>query len=80
MGKQLTLRNVSSELASRLARLAEARGQSVNATAIELLERATGIDGRRERLARYTTWTEEDREELDRALKAQRTVDDELWR
>lgn len=79
MTKQLTLRGVSKELARRLAKLAEAQGQSVNATALLLLERATGIDGRRERLARYTTWTADDVAELDEALAGQRTIDPKLW-
>ena len=80
MTKQLTIRGVSKELARRLARLAEAQGQSINATALHLLERATGIDGRRERLARYTTWSAEDVTELDEAVAAQRTIDPDLWK
>ena len=59
--------------------MAEVQGQSVNATALRLLERATGIDGRRERLARYTTWTAADVAELDGAVAAQRTIDRKLW-
>lgn len=55
------------------------RGQSLNATVLELLARATGIDGRRERLARYTTWSADDVKELDDAIKLQRTIDPELW-
>ena len=80
MTKQLTIRGVSKELGRRLARLAEAQGQSINATALRLLERATGIDGRRERLARYTTWTAADVTELDEAVAAQRTIDQDLWK
>jgi hypothetical protein len=47
---------------------------------LQLLEHATGIDGRRERLALYTTWNEEDVKELDEALRMQRTVDESLWK
>ena len=47
--------------------------------ALQLLERATGIDGRRERLARYTTWSDADVAELDDAVAAQRTIDSKLW-
>ena len=79
MSKQLTLRGVSKELARRLSRLAEARGESVNATALHLLERATGIDRRRERLARYTTWSAQDVAELHEAVASQRTIDPKLW-
>lgn len=79
MGKQLTLRGVSKELARRLVKLAEQRGQSVNTTAIDLLERATGIDARRDRLARYTTASDAERNELDQAIALQRTIDLDDW-
>lgn len=79
MLKQITLRGVTKELARRLTRLAQSRDQSVNTTVLQLLERATGIDGRRERLARYTTWTDGDVEELQAALGLQRTIDRGLW-
>lgn len=79
MADQITVRNVPKELARRLAKLAEASGRSINATVLDLLERATGIDGRRARLARYTTWSKQDVEEFDGALRVQRTIDPGLW-
>ena len=39
-----------------------------------------GVAERRQRLARYTTWTAEDLEEFNEALAAQRIIDDPLWR
>lgn len=66
-------------MARRLAKLAELRRQSVNTTVLELLDRATGIGGRRERLAKYTTWAEDDVTEFDQALQLQRTIDRALW-
>jgi hypothetical protein len=79
MAKQITVRDVPKEVARRLTKLAEVRGQSVNATVLEILARATGVDGRRERLAKYTTWTHEDLDEFEQALRAQRTIDRDLW-
>ncbi len=79
MAKQITLRNVPKELSRRLAKLAELRNQSLNTTVLQVLEHATGINARRERLSRYTTWTHEDQRELDEGLRAQRTIDRELW-
>jgi hypothetical protein len=76
---RITLRNVPKELSRRLAKLAKDQGKSLNAAVIELLEHATGIDRRRERLAKYTTWTAEDVDELSEALRAQRVIDRELW-
>jgi hypothetical protein len=79
MPKQLTIRGVSEELGRRLARLSRERGQSVNTTALTILEDAVGIDARRTRLRRYATWSPADVEEFDRALADQRVIDDELW-
>jgi plasmid stability protein len=79
MASQITVRNVPKELARRLAKLAETKGKSINATVLDLLERATGVDGRRARLERYTTWSKADVEDFERALRAQRTIDPKLW-
>ena len=80
MAKQLTIRGVPDEVASRLDRLSRSRGRSVNATVIDILATAVGFQERRERLMRYTTWTEDDLAEFTRGLSAQRVVDDRLWR
>ena len=80
MAKQLTIRGVSDEVGHRLENLSRARGQSVNATVVEILESAIGIDERRRRLERYATWSRQDLDEFEAALAAQRQIDDELWR
>jgi hypothetical protein len=79
MAKQLTIRGVSDELGRRLTRLSRQRGQSVNATALGILEDAVGVNVRRARLKRYATWSAADVVEFDRALADQRVIDDELW-
>lgn len=78
--RQITLRNPSPELTRRLRAISEARGESMNATILRILEVAVGVDERRRRLARYATWTEGDAQEFEEALRAQRTVDERLWR
>jgi len=80
MNRQLTVRGVSDEVGRRLESLSRSRGQSLNATVLEILESAVGAAERRQRLARYATWTEEDLEEFNEALAAQRIIDDPLWR
>jgi hypothetical protein len=80
MPSQLTIRGVSEELNRRLTRLGKTRGQSVNSIALRILEDAVGIDARRQRLGRYMTWSPADLTEFDAALKAQRVIDDDLWR
>ncbi|MCA1832673.1 MAG: hypothetical protein ABR548_02390 [Actinomycetota bacterium] len=78
--KQITLRHPPPDLARRLKGLAQAQGKSLNATILELLEDAVGVDARRERLKRWATWDANDAREFDEALRAQRVVDADLWR
>ena len=77
--KQITIRNPSPDLARRIKAIAEAEGESMNTTILRLLERAVGLDARRERLERYATWTEDDLAEFEETLDAQRQVDPEMW-
>ena len=79
-GSGLTIRNVPDEVADRLKRLSRERGSSVNSTVLELLARAVDVRSRRARLEEYATWTDEDAEDFDDALSAQRVIDAELWR
>jgi hypothetical protein len=78
--KQITIRGPSEELTRRLKALSEARGESLNATVLRVLETALGVNERRARLAAWATWTEEDAHEFEEALSAQRRIDDDLWR
>ena len=79
MPKQLTIRGVSREVGSRLESISRARGQSVNATVLQILEDALGTHQRKQRLAKYATWTREDLAEFQEILADQRRIDDELW-
>ena len=78
--KQITIRNPSPELASRLKSLAEARGESLNSTILYLLERAVGVDARRAHLEKYMTWSDADLEEFESMLAEQRQIDADLWK
>ena len=80
MGKQMTIRGIPEEVAGKLLRLSRERGRSVNTTVLEILSQAVGMDARRERLARYATWTSEDLAQVEDAVAAQRLIDDSLWR
>jgi hypothetical protein len=80
MARQLTIRGVSDALSRRLAKLGKSKGQSVNATALGILEEAVGIDARRERLARYMTWSAAEAEEFDAAINSQRAIDADQWK
>ena len=80
MMHQLTVRGVSSELNRRLTALSHARGQSVNALVLELLQKAAGLREKKERLLRYATWTPEDLTQAQASLREQRIIDERLWR
>jgi hypothetical protein len=74
MGTRLTIRGVSEEVRRRLKNVSQARGQSVNATVLEILASAVGVDERRSRLTRYETWNREDLADFTEALAEQRSV------
>jgi hypothetical protein len=79
---QYTIRNVPASLDEALRRVARERGKSLNEVAIEALARGAGItqDRRRQRdLADITgTWRKDSA--FDRALAAQDTIDEEMWK
>jgi len=52
----------------------------VNATVLQILEDAVGVQQRKLRLEKYATWTNEDLAEFQEILSDQRRIDDELWR
>jgi plasmid stability protein len=80
MTRQITVRGVPDEVAHKLQRLSRERGRSVNATVLDILDEAVGEAPRRERLARYATWTDGDLAEVEGAVAAQRVIDESLWR
>lgn len=79
MSTQLTIRGVPENVAKRLKQLSTDRGQSLNATVLEILEQSVDVNQRRSHLERYATWTDQDLEEFNAVLASQRVIDDELW-
>lgn len=80
MSKQLTIRGVPDEVSERLENLSRSRGQSVNATVLQILASSVEAAPRRSRLERLATWSEAEGAEFDAALAQQRVIDDDLWR
>ena len=78
--RQLTIRNVSDPLGKRLDELSRQTGKSINTLVLQVLADALGLKGRAGRFQRYSTWTQADAREFDDAVKAQRQVDEALWR
>jgi plasmid stability protein len=79
MSRQLTVRGVPDDVASRLERVSRARRQSVNATVKQILEDAVGSERRLDHLRRYATWSDADLAEFSAALEGLRTVDAKAW-
>jgi len=79
---QYTIRNVPDTLDEALRRVARARGKSLNEVAIEALARGAGVTGeacRQRDLGDISgTWRKD--AAFDRALAAQDTIDQEMWK
>jgi plasmid stability protein len=79
---QYTIRNVPDSVDEALRRIAREHGKSLNEAALEALARGAGVAGKRERQRDLTdiagTWREDPA--FDRALVAQDTIDEEMWR
>ncbi len=79
--KQYTIRNVPEEVDRALRKQAKASGKSINEVALDALAKAARIDSL-SRLEEFRdiigSWVEDP--EFDRALEAQRQIDEELWR
>ncbi|MBI2370918.1 MAG: hypothetical protein HYV08_11900 [Deltaproteobacteria bacterium] len=85
--KVVTLRNIPPELGRIIRRKAREKKASVNKTVISLLEEGVGIGRKKtgkplhhdlDELA--GSWTKEETEAFERALIAQRPIDQDLWK
>lgn len=79
---QYTIRNIPDHLDSALRRVAREKGKSLNEVAVEALARGAGVSARPRRQRDLSdiagTWKKDPA--FDRALEAQDTVDEEIWR
>lgn len=79
---QYTIRNIPDHLDSELRRVAREKGKSLNEVAVEALARGAGVSDhprRRRDLSDIAgTWRKDPA--FDRAIAAQDTVDEEMWR
>ena len=81
--KQLTVRNVTHDLAHMLAEESHRRGQSTNKTVIDILRQALGLSPN----SRYNnnlgelagTWSAEDLAEFEKNTALFEQIDEELW-
>ena len=79
---QYTIRNVPNTLDEALRRAAREQDKSLNEVAIEALARGTGVSGEHGRLRDLSdiagTWRKDPA--FDKAVDAQHTIDQEIWR
>lgn len=79
---QYTIRNVPNILDEALRRVAREQGKSLNDVAIEALARGAGVTEERNRQRNLSdiaaTWRKDP--EFDKALAAQDTIDEEIWK
>ena len=88
MVKQITIRNNDKELEKRLEKLAREEGLSINKVVLKLLRRGTGMkekSGQENRIGSALdsfigTWTDEEAEELLKAIEDLEKIDGNLWR
>lgn len=81
--KQISVRNVTPDIAAALERQRKLRGTSLNATVLDLLRQALGLgeNGRENGLARLAgTWSEEEHAEFELAVSCFDEIDPEAWR
>jgi len=82
--RQLTIRNVSPELALALRREQRKRGCSLNQTVLDLISQALGLgpDGRYDNgLGKLAgTWNQEDLREFESNTAVFERIDEELWK
>ncbi len=82
--RNLTIRNVPSELADALDEEKKRRGKSLNQTVLQLLRQCLGVRSASPRsngLARLAgTWTAEEYSEFEQAIASTEQIDEELWR
>lgn len=85
---QLTIRGFDDELARRIRQLANREGISLNRAVLRLLRRGAGLAERNDGADTVSgsldhligTWTEEEADEIDRALEDFSQVDEAMWR
>lgn len=86
--KQITIRSIPDKVKKTVQKEAQRKGVSLNKAIISLLERAVGANApEKKRRVLYHDldhlagiWSREEAASFDKALKAQRKVDAELWK
>lgn len=82
----VTLRNLPPDLVQVLQKETKRKGLSLNKAVIGLLQKNTGLSGKKETSSYHDLdalsgcWTRKEAKRFEKALTAQRTLDLELWK
>jgi hypothetical protein len=82
----ITLRNLPPKVAKAIREKARKERLSMNKTVIKLLEEATGAAPEAKRVVHHDldrffgTWTKEEADAFDEALREQRQIEPEMWK
>ena len=82
----ITVRNLPPAVAKAVRERARAQKLSLNKAIVSLLEEATGAGTAKKRIAHHDldrffgTWTKEEADAFDEALREQRQIDPEMWK
>jgi plasmid stability protein len=81
--KNMTIRDVPTDLAEALEKEKNRRGKSLNQTVLQLLSQCLGVRSgpRSNGLARLAgSWTAEEHKQFEEAIALTEQIDEELWR
>jgi len=81
---QITLRDIPVEIEQLIRDLARRRGQSINKTVLEFLQKGLGLSGggkkRRDLSSLAGTWDEREFAEFEENIKIFEQIDSEMWK
>ena len=81
---QITLRDIPAEIEQYIRDNAKKKGQSINKTILEFLQKGLGLQGngkkRRDLSSLAGTWDTSDLQEFNENTKMFEQIDDEMWK
>jgi ribosomal protein S24E len=84
--KTMTVRGIDPIIAEKLRRAAKAQGKSVNQIVVETIQKSFGLDKQKKFTQTYDDldhlfgkWSQEEFDQIQGKIDAERTIDEELW-
>ena len=82
----ITVRNLPPEVAKAVKEKARKEKLSLNKAIVRLLEEATGVEKGKKKVVHHDldrffgTWTKQEADAFDEAMRAHRQIDPEMWK